>query len=111
MAKKVKNPPEPFWNDFVEEYFRYTKEKFNEFPCFDNSAPRDLKSIIQVLRKRSEERGVEWTKETAIFRFKMFLEFAFSDWWLSENWLLQNINRQKDKIIFKATKNRPNEVQ
>lgn len=111
--KKEKKPKviEPYWNDLVQVYFEFTKTKFSEPPSFDGSAPRDLKSIIQVLHKRAEEKGIEWTQEVAKTRFKMFLDFAFSDWWLSENWLLQNINRQKDKIIFKATKNRSNEMQ
>lgn len=111
MVKKKKKPPELYWSDFVEEYFSFCKSKFNTAPSFDNSAPRDLKAIIQTLRKRAEEGGIEWTREIAIHRFTLFLQYAFSDWWLSENWLLQNINRQKDKIIFKATKNRSNEMQ
>jgi hypothetical protein len=111
-AKKEKKPKtvEPYWQDFIDCYFEFTKSKFTVKPSFDGSAPRDLKNIIQTLKKRAEDAGIEWTKETAIHRFRLFLQYAFSDWWLSENWLLQNINRQKDKIIFKAAKNR-NEVQ
>jgi hypothetical protein len=101
---------EPYWQDFIAAYFEFTKSKFTVAPSFEGSAPRDLKAIIQTLRKRAQEAGIEWTKETAIHRFTLFLQYAFSDWWLSENWLLQNINRQKDKIIFKAAKQR-NEVQ
>ena len=105
-VKKEKKPKviELYWQDFVTAYFDFTKSKFTETPSFDGSAPRALKAIIQTLRKRAEEGGIEWTKETAIQRFKKFLEYAFSDWWLSENWLLSNINRQKDKVIFKAAK-------
>jgi hypothetical protein len=105
-VKKEKKPKviEPYFQDLVSAYFDFTKSKFSITPSFDGSAPRDLKSIIQTLRKRAEEAGVEWTKETAIQRFTIFLQYAFSDWWLSENWLLSNINRQKDKVIFKAAK-------
>ena len=107
-VKKEKKPKvvEPYWQDFVNTYFEFTKSKFTATPSFDGSAPRDLKAIIQTLKKRAEEVGIEWTKEVAMQRFTLFLQYAFSDWWLSENWLLQNINRQKDKIIFKAAKNR-----
>jgi hypothetical protein len=105
-VKKEKKPKviEPYWQEFVTAYFDFTKSKFSETPSFDGSAPRDLKAIIQTLHKRADDAGVEWTKENAIIRFTLFLQYAFSDWWLSENWLLQNINRQKDKVIFKAAK-------
>lgn len=102
---RVKKQPEPFWNDFVAAYFSYTKEKFKEPPTFDGSAPRDLKAIVQALRKRAEERNVEWTKETALFRFKTFLDYAYSEWWLREHWLLSNINRSKDIFFFKIHQN------
>lgn len=95
---------EPFWNDFVGIYFDFTKIKFNDVPSFDGSAPRDLKTIIQTLRKRAEEKNIEWTHDVATSRFRHFLEWAYLDKWLSDNWLLQNINRQKDKIFFAITK-------
>lgn len=104
--KKQKQPkkPEPYWNDLVGVYFDFTKCKFNDVPSFDGSAPRDLKTLIQTLRKRAEEKNVEWTLEVATTRFRHFLEHAYLDRWLSENWLLQNINRQKDKIFFNITR-------
>lgn len=103
-VKKEKKPKviEPYFQDLVGVYFEFTKTKFSISPSFDGSAPRDLKAIAQYLRKRAEDIGVEWTKETAIIRFATFLQYAFSDWWLSENWLLSNINRQKDKVVFNA---------
>lgn len=102
--KKSVRPPEPFWNDFVSVWFSFCKEKFNEIPTFDNSAPRDLKSIIITLRKRCEQSGHEWNLESATMRFRHFLDYCFQDRWLSENWLLSNINRQKDKIFFNVSK-------
>lgn len=110
-SKKEKKPAELYWQDFIEAYFSYTKEKFTEPPSFDGSAPRDLKAIIQALRKRAEEKGVEWTKENAMLRFRSFLDYAYSEWWLREHWMLSNINRSKDPIFFKAAQNRSNEVQ
>lgn len=110
-AKKEKKPAELYWNEFIEVYFAYTKEKFTEPPTFDGSSPRDLKSVIQALRKRAEDKGIEWTKETALFRFRTFLDYAYSEWWLREHWMLSNINRSKDPIFFKAAQNKNNEVQ
>lgn len=102
--KKEKIPPLDYWQDFVALYFEFTKSKFTEVPSFDGSAPRDLKAIILALKKRADDAGVEWTQEVALFRFKKFLEYAFSDWWLSNHWMLSNINRMKDPIFFKAAK-------
>jgi hypothetical protein len=103
-AKKVKKQPEPFWNEQVRIFFDFTKNKFHESPSFDGSSPRNLKNILTELRKRAEEKGVEWTYEVATTRFRLFLEHAFMDRWLSENWLLQNIDRQKDKLFFSITR-------
>lgn len=99
-VKKTKAPPEPHWNELVEVYFNFCRNKFSEEPSFDGSAPRDLKSIIKTLRERAERSGHNWTLDIAQFRFNNFLEFAYQDSWLSKNFLLQNINRQKDKIFF-----------
>lgn len=108
MAKlkkeKKEKKIEPHWSDMVAVYFDFTKSKFHDIPSFDGSAPRDLKNIIESLRKRAEDKNVEWTKEVAIVRFRHFLEHAYMDRWLSENWLLMNINRQKDKIFFNITR-------
>jgi hypothetical protein len=104
MKKKKTSAAEPFWNEMVALYFLFCKEKFNEVPSFDNSAPRDLKNIIQTLRKRAEDKQVEWTFEVATTRFRHFLECCYEDRWLSENWLLMNISRQKDKIFFSIAK-------
>jgi hypothetical protein len=103
-AKKEKKQPEPYWQDMIAVWFNFCKEKYNDIPTFDNSAPRDLKNIIQALRKRAEDKGVEWTQEVAIMRFRHFLEHCWMDRWLSDNWLLMNIARQKDKIFFSITR-------
>ena len=103
-AKKEKKPPEPFWNEQVGIFFEFTKAKFHDTPSFDGSAPRDLKNILAVLRKRAEDKGVEWSYEVATTRFRHFLEWAYADNWLRQNWLLSHINRHKDKIFFEITR-------
>lgn len=101
-TKRIKKEKviEPFWNDLVEVYFNFCREKFNEDPSFDGSSPRDMKSIIKSLHERAIKSNIEWSLETATHRFYNFLSFAYQDYWLSNNWLLFNINRQKDKIFF-----------
>lgn len=100
-AKKEKKQPEPYWQELVNVYFEFTKQKFHDVPSFDGSAPRDLKNILQALRKRAEDKQVEWTYEVATTRFRHFLEWAVADKFLSENWLLSMINRRKDIIFYK----------
>lgn len=102
--KKKKSPPEPYWSDFVRIYFAFCRERFSDVPTFDNSQPRDLKAIVIALRKRAEHAGVEWDYETATSRFHHFLEFAIQDKWLADNFLLSNLNRQKDKIFLNHSK-------
>lgn len=101
-AKKEKKPKfiEPHFKECVEVWFNYCREKFDENPSFDGSSPRDLKSIIASLRERAEKSQIEWSLLTAQQRFHSFLNYAWQDNWLSKNWLLFNINRQKDKIFY-----------
>lgn len=98
--KKERKPHEPFWNEMVEIWFAFCRDKFDESPSFDGSAPRDLKSIIVSLHERAEKSGVEWTLIVAKTRLHNFLNFAWQNNWLSQHWILSNINRQKDSIFF-----------
>lgn len=102
--KKQKKEPIPFWNELVQVYFTFCRDKFNEPPSFDGSAPRDMKTIIASLKKRCEEKGIEWSLLEATVRWGKFLDFAFQDKWLKENFMLSNINRQKDKIFFNISR-------
>ena len=103
-SRKEKKSPEPYWSELVSIYFSFCKDKFHDVPTFDGSSPRDLKAIIVALRKRCENSGNEWNYESATGRLKHFLEHCFLDKWLSDNFLLSNINRQKDKIFYNITR-------
>ena len=107
-AKRKKTKPvTPYWQELVGVYFHFCWLKFNDIPTFDGSAPRDLKYIVDALQKRAEKANVEWTLDNAKIRLNTFLHFAFKDKWLSENWILSNINRQKDKIFYNIRKATP----
>lgn len=99
---KVKNLPEPHFQKMVEVFFSFTESKFGVKPSFDGSAPRDLKYILQSLRKRAEEGGIEWTEQLAIQRLNSFLAWAYTDAWLKDHWMLSNINRFKDTVYYRA---------
>lgn len=100
MKKKDKQPT-LFFNELVSLYFNFFEENFGLRPSFDGSAPRDLKTIIEAMKKKSEEKNVEWNLELAKNMLETFLKFCLKDPWLKDNFLLQNLNRQKDKIFIK----------
>lgn len=103
QTKKEKAPPAKFWPAVVKLFFDFIGEKIpGERPTFDGPAPRDLKSIMLALEQRAERANVSWTEETACLRLKNFLDAAWNDPWLQKNFLLSNLNRQKDKIFYNA---------
>lgn len=93
------------WQELVEVWFDYNKNKFGDKPSFAGQDPRHFKKIIQILEKRAAERNVDWTMEIATNRLQAFLEQAFKDKWLSENFLLCHLNNFIDKIILKQNGN------
>lgn len=105
-AKKEKQPkePQPYWQDMISLFFEFTKARYQDVPTFDRSAPRDLKEILVALRTRCEKAGHEWTYAAATTRFRMFLEECYADNWLRNNWILRNLNSQKDRIFFSITR-------
>jgi dynactin complex subunit len=99
--KKQKKTKEPFYKMAVDLWFSFYKEKFIDAPTFDTSAPRDLKLILESLRKRAETQGQVWTEELCIQRLKHFLNFAYNDLWISQHFTLRILNSQKDCIYAK----------
>lgn len=111
MAKSVKTPKpkkqkfiEPHWDVIVQTWFKFCVDFKGDKPSFDGSAPRDLKNIIKELRERAESKNIEWSELAAVTRLNKFLQVANTYKYLNENWLLSNINRQKDIIFFNLAK-------
>lgn len=89
-----------FFKKWVSIYFEFCMDKFSENPSFDGSAPRDLGMIYDAVEKKCIEKGLAWSEELSERSWRIFLEFAWKDNWLQQNFLLFNLNRQKDKIFF-----------
>lgn len=88
------------WKALVEVWFAYYQEVKGEEPTFRGSAPKDLKQIVENLRRRVEKnRKQEWTEEVAKDYLLKFLQYAYALTWIKDNFLLSNLNRQFDKII------------
>jgi hypothetical protein len=107
-SKKEEEPPEPHWQQIVDLWFCFYKEKFKIKPSFKDQDPKLLKKIIVQLKKRAEDKNVEWTEENALNRLKLFLEHAYARDWLKENFLLKNLHDQFDVIITKKTSAKQN---
>lgn len=97
LTEKKKEKIE-YWSLLVNVYFVFYKEKYNAEPDFTRQNPKHLKEIVQKVRKFAEEQQIEWSEENAAKLLKEFLEDAYADWWLRENFLLSNINAQYQKI-------------
>jgi len=107
MATKTKRPKEPHYKIAVEVWFRFYEERFFEKPTFDTSAPRDLKLIMESLRKRAETQGREWTEALAEERLSGFLLYAYSDMWIANHFTLRILNSQKDPIYARLRASTP----
>jgi hypothetical protein len=89
---------EPFWQQLVDVWFSFVKEKFGESPLFAGEDPKFLKSIIGKLKKRAATRKIEWTEVTGPERLKIFLNYAFADKWRAEHFLLKTLDAKFEEI-------------
>ncbi len=99
--KKYISPARQFWQPLVKVFFDFCEEKFGDKPSFDGSAPKDMGLIIDAICKKCDERNIEWTESVATRSWKLFLDTCYEEPWLKDNFLLFQMNRQKDKIFFK----------
>lgn len=94
-----KNQSEPYWQSLLSTWVSFYKKKKSEDPTITGRECRELKSLIGLLKARADKKGVGWNEENALSRFSQFLERAYSDPWLSKNFLLSNLVKQFDKIV------------
>lgn len=110
--KKEKVPPKKekevdHWKSIVDMWFNFYKSKFPISPTFNATEGKHLKSIItkfQTLAKEKDKNeSIEhvWTEDRVLRMFEKFLNQAWIDKWLSENFLLKNLNSNFDAIITK----------
>lgn len=96
---KAEPEPEPHWQQLVKVWFDFGTEKYAQEPSFARDDPKVLKRIIGRLKERAAKKGLEWAEETAVTRFRTFLDAAFQDPWLKTKFLLANLEKQFDVII------------
>ncbi len=106
-VKRERKPKEPMehWASIVHCYSEFVFVKYGERPTFSGSFFRDLRNIVEVLKKRCLKKGCEWNEIEAMNRLSMFLEAAYqSSEWLRENFIPFILYRHIDSIFFFAAK-------
>lgn len=88
-----------YWQAFVKIWFDFNQEHLKIVPSFKGSDPRDLKGIVEILKKRAIGKKFEWSEQHAKDTLVTFLQYSYNDEWLKGHFLLSNLLKQFDKII------------
>lgn len=104
LAAEKKQPME-HWKEIVETWFTFCQEKFSQKPSFDGISAKSLKLLMTAIKLRATDQKVEWNSIEACARLRAFLLKAHRDQWMRDNFLLKNLNSQKDKFFFQKDNN------
>ena len=103
--KKIAAPPTQFWGKLVKLWFDLYAELLPPVeglpakPIFDTIEAFQYKIIIREIKKRAEERKIEWDEKNALTRTEAFLRKAWEDDFVSKNFMLRIISNNKSKIF------------
>ncbi len=89
----------------VEVWFSFHFEKYGFQPIFRALDGKKIKSIIEKLKKLSEQKNFEFTDTVAENAFLKFLTIAHSDDWLKSNFELSKLDSKFNSVIQKSTPN------
>ncbi|WP_353159299.1 hypothetical protein [Myroides odoratus] len=90
-----------FWKTIVEVWFDFYKSKFEVDPSFNAANGKHLKTILIRLEKLAKSKKIDWTEDVAKRSMEKFLQNAWEDQWLQQNFLLPNLSSKYDSIINK----------
>lgn len=90
-----------FWKTIVEVWFEFYKSKFGADPSFNAANGKHLKTILIRLEKLAKSKKIDWTEDVAKRSMEKFLQNAWEDQWLQQNFLLPNLSSKYDSIINK----------
>ncbi len=99
LATMYWQPLVKIWFDLYAELIPAPPGEEKAKPCFDTVETAQMKIILKELRKRAEDRDLEWTEEEAKKRWEAFLRYAWTDDWISKNFMLRIISTNKTKIF------------
>ena len=94
-----------YWQRLVDTWFEFYKSKFEVEPTFNPVMAKNFKSIILNIKKLGTADGTIWSEEFATRLLHHFLNKAYGDKWLKENFLLTNLYSKFDSIVQKTKTN------
>lgn len=102
---RVAAPPTQFWKPLVKLWFDLFAELLPPVdglpakPSFDTVEAFQYKIIIREIKKRAEERNIEWDEKSALTRTEAFLRKSWEDNFISKNFMLKIISNRKGLIF------------
>lgn len=107
-AEEKKPEPREHWQAMVDLWhFDYKQRKVEE-PNFKGRNPAFFRQLYDLLRDRAKKKLKDWTLTHATGSLAYFLQIAYTDNWLKEHWLLENLVKQFDAVYAReATKGKP----
>lgn len=106
--KNINSAARKFWPKLVSVFFDFCVEVFGEKPSFNGASAKSMGEIIDSIELKCKEKEIEYTEDMACRSWRLFLVTAHEDKWLQENFVLTNLNKFKDKIFFKLSKQSKN---
>ena len=89
----------PFWKSFVNTWDEFYQQKTGNKHFYQKKDFGCLKKIYDFLKKRAESAKYDWTEQSSIAGFKMYLNKAYEkDEWLRNNFSIPNILSQFNQI-------------
>lgn len=108
VSPNVKNEND-FLKKITECWYKFFLEKNHFKPTINAIAISKLKSLNKKIRQKIKEyqgENADESDEFVLEQFTKFLDLAWEDKWLKENFLLKNLESQFDSILIKhKTKN------
>lgn len=87
------------WFDLFAELVPPPPGEEKAVPCFDTVDTAQMKIILRDIRDRCEKKNLEWTEETAVKFFDMFIRRAWTDDFTSKNFMLKIISSRRTLIF------------
>lgn len=99
-APKVDKIDGEIWKVVVDTWFTFYESKYQDKPIFSGRDPAALKNLCRMIEKKViAAPGHTWNVGNCAAHLTRFLQIAHSLDWLKDNFLVQNLVSQFDKII------------
>lgn len=107
-------PPRPFWQAFVDSWHGWYKEHHRgEEPSIKGRNLSHLSKLYDLLQARAHKKEKAepgrhpWTEAYGTASLRYFLDQAWTDTWLREHFLMENLVKQFDAVYARAALAKP----